>query len=81
MYVNLDCDHPLVKKVVELSKQGKKYKLEEGEQHLAKMLVEREFLYYAGDYEHVCARDLRKYNVSVKPSESSAKNVDWDDID
>ncbi len=76
MYTNLDCDHPFVKKVEELTKNGQKYALQDDEERdLAKILVQREFLYYAGSYEHVMCRDLRKFalTVTTPPVETKRK--------
>lgn len=82
MYANLDCDHPLVKKVNELTQKGEKYVLtSDEERELVKILVNREFLYYAGDYDHVGCYDLRKFNMTcTPPTETKRKpEVSFDD--
>ncbi len=82
MFTNVDCDHWLVKKVEEfVKKEHKSYHLEtKEERELAKLLVDREFLYFVTDYEHVAPRDMRKYSLSQTPvtSEKKKKSVKWD---
>lgn len=75
---------PLFNKVRLLATKGEKYALKDAERDVAKKLVREGFLYYAGDYDHVGARDVRHLELSSEPEKKKSKfrsgrAIEWSD--